>query len=357
MRRDDPLDHWLIHSDYEIPTQRLLELQAQTHTALEELTAYLDHPPKRANLMDVRLGMWSNVGLAQTDLAHAQDLYRRVYVTGGTGNLYAQEELLNLIASTQDSSTIPFWLELLDLSRPRDSFTMKRRTMALAALAFLVIRAQHPAAVAALRQATRHAHPDIRALAAHYLGRAFLEPEHPLPSDVIADLNDIAVHDTTCLPRFQARSILRTAQQPVPFDNPGGAYAFKVMFKWAKRISRTIELKSEQTLEDLHHAIQQAIHWDSDHLYSFFMNGERWDERYAFASPNEEDASAWADEAIIGELGLTLKHKFLYLFDYGDGHEFEIQVVGIHPKADSGKYPRVVDSQEKSPEQYPSSEE
>jgi hypothetical protein len=27
-----------------------------------------------------------------------------------------------------------------------------------------------------------------------------------------------------------------------------------------------------------------------------------------------------------------LKHRFLYYFDYGDSHEFEIQVVGaLHP--------------------------
>ncbi len=352
MSRDDPLEEWLIHSDYEIPAKRLAELHAESHDALEELAAYLDHPPKRSNLMDVRLGMWSKVGLARADLHKAQDLYRRVYLTGGTGNVYTQEELLHLIASTQNSSTIPFWLELLDLSRPRDAFTAKRRTMALAALAFLVIRRQDPTAVTALRQAIHHVNPDIRALAVHYLGRAFLYPEPTLPAEVIADLNEIAVRDTTCLARLQARTILRTAEQPVPLDNPGGVYAFKVMFKWAKEIYRTIELKSEQTLEDLHRAIQRAIRWDSDHLYSFFMNGERWDERYAFACPYEEEKPPWTDEAIIGELGLTLKHKFLYLFDYGDGREFEIQVVGIRPNADSGDYPRVVDSQGKSPEQY-----
>jgi hypothetical protein len=357
MSRDDPLEEWLVHSDFDIPAKRLAELHAESHTGLAELTAYLDHPPKHANLLDVRLGMWNQVGLARTDLSQAQDLYRRVYVTGGAGNTYTQENLLHLIASTCDSVSIPFWLELLDLSRPRDSFTTKRRTMALAALAYLIIRTQDPAAVTALRQATRHANPDICALAVYYLGRAFLFPEPALPTQVIADLNEIAVHDTACLARFQARSILRAAQLPVPFDNPGGVYAFKVMFKWAKHIYRTIELKSEQTLEDLHRAIQQAIHWDSDHLYSFFMNGERWDERYAFACPYEEEKPPWTDEATIGELGLTLKHKFLYLFDYGDGHQFEIQIVGIHPQASARQYPRVVDSQGKAPEQYYSGEE
>lgn len=64
--------------------------------------------------------------------------------------------------------------------------------------------------------------------------------------------------------RFQARSVLRTAGQPVPMDNPGGVYAFKAKFVWAKRIYRTIELRSEQTLDDLHYAIQRAIKWDAD---------------------------------------------------------------------------------------------
>src|SRR5439155_22488760 len=120
----------------------------------------------------------------------------------------------------------------------------------------------------------------------------------------------------------------------------------------AKRIYRTIELLSEQTLDDLHFAIQRAIHWDADHLYSFFMNGQKHDDRYAFACPYEEDNPPWTNEAIIGELGLVKKHKFLYYFDYGDSHEFEVEVVDIHPKATSGKYPRVADSQGDAPAQY-----
>jgi hypothetical protein len=82
------------------------------------------------------------------------------------------------------------------------------------------------------------------------------------------------------------------------------------------------------------------------------MNGQRGDERYQFVSLWDNEGPAWVDEAVIGELGLTLKHKFLYLFDYGDNHEFEIEVVGIREKAEPGKYPRVIDSNGKAPRQY-----
>ena len=201
-------------------------------------------------------------------------------------------------------------------------------------------------------------------MAVHYLGRALLfeefdgeeeeqdeeRPPRPLPPDVLAELNEIAVSDSAFGPRFQARGVLREAGQPVPLENPDGVYAFKVTLRWAK-VSRTIELRAKQTLNDLHFAIQNAFRWDSDHLYTFYMSGEE-DNRYAFACPYEEDRPPWTDEAIIGELGLVKGHSFAYLFDYGDSHVFTIKVEDVRPKAERGKYPRVVAKQGEAPEQY-----
>ena len=82
------------------------------------------------------------------------------------------------------------------------------------------------------------------------------------------------------------------------------------------------------------------------------MNGRRFDNWYAFACPYEEDRPPWTDQAVIGELGLVKGHKFLYYFDYGDSHEFEVKVVGIYPEAEPGKYPRVVKSVGEAPPQY-----
>jgi hypothetical protein len=104
--------------------------------------------------------------------------------------------------------------------------------------------------------------------------------------------------------------VLREAQLPVPMDNPSGVYAFEVRPTWDGRISRTIELQSEHALDDLHAAIQRSIGWDSDHLYSFFMDGVMYDRPYAFACPKEDDHPPWTDEAVLGELGLVLDHPF-----------------------------------------------
>jgi len=371
MRRDDPLDEveWTLLDrligEMKISPERIAALRAAARAVLDRITDYLDNPPQRRSWYDIpRWELGGGFGLAAEDVPRAQVLCGRVAEAGGTGSRDVQETLLSLISQTEDSVSIPFWVELLDYVRPRDQFAERRRTYALAGLARLVIKRGDASALAALRGAMHHRQEGVRALAVHYLGRALLfeEPEdqdkaqdeerppRPIAPDVLAELNEIAVSDPAFGPRFQARAVLREAGQPVPMDNPDGVYAFKVSLKRAK-VSRTIELRSKQTLDDLHFAIQNAFRWDSDHLYSFYMSGEE-DDRYTFACPHEEDRPPWTDEAIIGELGLVKGHQFTYLFDYGDNHVFGIKVEDIRSQAGPGKYPRVVEKQGDAPEQY-----
>jgi hypothetical protein len=112
----------------------------------------------------------------------------------------------------------------------------------------------------------------------------------------------------------------------------------------------------EQIYRDF--AIQNALDWDADHLYSFFLNGKSGDRHYEFTCPCEGADPPFADEAVIGELGLSSKCEFLYLFDYGDCHEFMVKVVDILPKREgAGDYPLVVDSRGEAPDQYPNWED
>ncbi len=355
MNRDDPLDDWLfMRGLFQLPPEFVAEKQAETHAGLDRLSDFLDQPPikwGRFNRAGLGYGH-GGVGFTTADLPRAQKLYRRVYEARGTGGSSIQKSLLTRMAEAEDPETVPFWLEVLNLSRPRDSFSTQRHTLALAALARLAIVRDVADAHAALREAIQHAHPDVRAVAVSYLSRTYAETRRPFPPDVLDDLTDIAMHDAAFAPRFQARAVLREAELPVPLDNPGGVYAFKVKFMWDKRIFRTIELRSEQILDNLHFAIQEAIGWDADHLYAFYLNGKLYDEQYAFVCSVDEEALFSTDEAVIGELGLVVKQKFVYLFDFGDSHQFEVEVLGIHPQTKKGKYPRVVESQGTAPRQY-----
>lgn len=132
-----------------------------------------------------------------------------------------------------------------------------------------------------------------------------------------------------------------------------GIYLFRVAL--ANGLWRRIEISSNHTLLDLHNAIQTAFQFDSDHLYSFFMDGVPWSDE-KFTSPLE-DEGPHVNEVRIGELGLTRGQTVLYLFDYGDEWRFRVTLEEIQQGKPHPQKPRIVESKGKSPEQYPVWEE
>ena len=130
---------------------------------------------------------------------------------------------------------------------------------------------------------------------------------------------------------------------------------FVEMFKAWKGTWRKIELKATDTLEGLHEAIQDAIGWDNDHLYSFFMdnkfNSRDFDAEYT--CPFEPEGRKTVDKAKVGMFGFKKGQKFAYLFDFGDGHRFEVDVIDFGTVDKNKDYPIILDSKGKAPEQYP----
>ena len=63
-----------------------------------------------------------------------------------------------------------------------------------------------------------------------------------------------------------------------------------------KSVWRRMEMTGDQTLDELHEAIQRAFHWDNDHLYAFFLSGKAWDRQTEYESPfgeGERNASRY----------------------------------------------------------------
>lgn len=68
-------------------------------------------------------------------------------------------------------------------------------------------------------------------------------------------------------------------------------YTFHVSLPGHGRVWRKVELPADATLEGLHFAIQDAYNFGADHLYSFFMSGQAWDESTEYTLP--DDADPW----------------------------------------------------------------
>jgi hypothetical protein len=123
-------------------------------------------------------------------------------------------------------------------------------------------------------------------------------------------------------------------------------------------LSVIIEASEDNTLDQLHRAILDALRWDEDHLYSFFMSGKAWDRETEYFTYDCEDdmptlryRDSW--KVKLKNLGVKAGDRFLYLFDYGDRHEFDIEILGESTVAGKRSRPVIAERSGTMPQQYP----
>ena len=111
---------------------------------------------------------------------------------------------------------------------------------------------------------------------------------------------------------------------------------------------RKIRIGGQEDLETLHDMIQEAIHFDDDHLYYFSIGNGRMRKRYFRPECNYENF--YADEFLLREVLPYEKMTFTYLFDFGDRWEFNIVVEKILPEYT--QQPQVIERKGEDPDQY-----
>jgi hypothetical protein len=138
--------------------------------------------------------------------------------------------------------------------------------------------------------------------------------------------------------------------------------------KFAKRnpvVSRTIKIRGDQTLGDLHRAIFDAFGRSDEHMYEFqFGKGPNDPKSKRYVLPgafelhhSEPGIAGELTQTTIDSLGLKVDQAFGYWFDFGDDWWHQINVVAIDDNAPKGKYPKVVKRVGKSPPQYADEDE
>lgn len=142
-----------------------------------------------------------------------------------------------------------------------------------------------------------------------------------------------------------------------PSAPPATVYRFKVSLTGEKGVWRTIDVRSDQTLEHLHYAIQDAFGWDDDHLYAFFLSGKAWDRSTEYIRPEGWEPGTRSAVVRLDRLGLRPRKRFLYIFDFGDEWRVDIRVERTDITPDGGQYPRIVEEHGQAPPQYWGEEE
>lgn len=90
---------------------------------------------------------------------------------------------------------------------------------------------------------------------------------------------------------------------------------------------RKIEIKADQTLQELHRAILEIYDFDDDHMFSFFLSNKAWDKKTEYTLPEgvmpyenveidwksqEAEFEAYLNKALIEIAGKSAKRQQLY---------------------------------------------
>jgi hypothetical protein len=135
--------------------------------------------------------------------------------------------------------------------------------------------------------------------------------------------------------------------------------------KFAKKnpvVSRTILMRGDHTLLDLHHAIFDAFGRWEEHMFEFqFGKGPMDPDATTYVLPSAFDAgqaerkppAGRVDHTSLDSLALKVGDRFGYWFDFGDDWWHQINVESIEFKTPRGKLPKVTKRVGRNPPQYP----
>lgn len=136
-------------------------------------------------------------------------------------------------------------------------------------------------------------------------------------------------------------------------------YRFRVLFEEYEDVYRDIEVKANQTFEDLHHAIQKAIGFDASQMASFYMSDDYWRKGLEITLMDMSDGDEDQEPKVMMKNSKLRDfiddphQKIIYIFDFMALWTFYIELTKILPAEEAkADYPRCIKSGGVAPKQY-----
>jgi Plasmid pRiA4b ORF-3-like protein len=108
---------------------------------------------------------------------------------------------------------------------------------------------------------------------------------------------------------------------------------------WLRGISpliwRRLLLRSDQSIADLHYALQLAFGWSDSHLNRFRIHGKEFGLHHMGGPIFDQRA----DEIRLVDFRFRIGERFLYEYDFGDCWEHRIRLERIRPLEPKRTYP------------------
>jgi hypothetical protein len=135
-------------------------------------------------------------------------------------------------------------------------------------------------------------------------------------------------------------------------------YVFAAELVGSSGVTRTISVRGDLTLVDLHYALQAAFDWDDDHLYSFWLDDSFWApgaDRYMHPCrapyPSRPSSPLRSAQSRLDELGLVAEQRLAYVFDFVSEWRVRLRLREI-VQDDGSPSPRLLLSAGVAPPQY-----
>jgi pRiA4b ORF-3-like protein len=129
------------------------------------------------------------------------------------------------------------------------------------------------------------------------------------------------------------------------------------------KVYRAVEIAGTSSLYALAQAIVRSFDFDFDHAFGFYskLKGNIYESpvRYElFVDMGESESEARSVKRTrVVEAFPSVGAKMRFLFDYGDGWKFLVELVKRKPKEPKVKLPRLLMSAGTAPAQYPDPED
>src|ERR1700712_1485501 len=134
-------------------------------------------------------------------------------------------------------------------------------------------------------------------------------------------------------------------------------YRFRVTFEDYDDVMREIDVKSNQTFEDLHRAIHQSTGYNPEFSSSFYISNDQWikgeEITYLPSQKRVDRGVSLMDKVRLSSFIDDPHQKFYYTFNFDRPFDFHVELMKIILDETPGTtYPAVIRSVGEAPKQF-----
>ncbi|MCY1523865.1 Plasmid pRiA4b ORF-3-like protein [compost metagenome] len=131
-------------------------------------------------------------------------------------------------------------------------------------------------------------------------------------------------------------------------------YRFRISFEDYDDVTREIDIKTNQTFEDLHRAIHRSTGYDANQSSSFYVSTDNWIKGQEIAIlPNQRKIDAGVvlmEKAKLSSFVEDPHQKFYYIYNFDRPYDFHVELIKIVLENDPNiEYPFLVRSTGEAP--------